>query len=271
MKKLLKNVLLSTTLMGTALTSVSVQAATDNSAINKIQETGELRVCFEAGYVPFEMKAKNGQFIGFDIDIARHMARSMKVKFVPVNTAWDGIIPALQTGKCEVIIGGMTVTPLRNLQVLFSDPYLEIGQTVLLSPELKGVVKSYRDLNDPKYTISSQLGTTGAEAAQKYLPKATLNLFETSADAALQVKNGKADAFVYDLPYNAIYAAEHKDSVFHLNTPFTYEPLGWAVRHDSVTFVNFLNNYLKRIKGDGTYQRIYSKWFESHTWMKNIQ
>jgi polar amino acid transport system substrate-binding protein len=241
------------------------------SAIDNILANGEMKVCFEAGYIPFEMKTKDGRFIGFDIDIAKHMSSVMEVKFTPVNTAWDGIIPALQTGKCDIIIGGMAITPQRNLKVMFADTYLEIGQTVLISSSVAGTVNSYRDLNDAKYTISTQIGTTGAQAAKKFFPKAKIDLYETSADAVLQVANGKADAFVYDLPYNALYAAQNKDSVVHLDQAFTYEPLGWAIRQDDPNFLNFLNNYLVQIKKDGTYDRIYDKWFNSDAWVDSIQ
>ncbi|MFB9136963.1 transporter substrate-binding domain-containing protein [Vibrio sp. AK197] len=241
------------------------------SALENVLNTGELKVCFDAGYMPFEMKTKDGRFIGFDIDVGKQMARSMGVKFTPVNTAWDGIIPALQTGKCDIIMGGMTVTAERNLKVNFADPYIVIGQSALIAPKLADSIKSYRDLNDPKYTIATKLGTTGAEAAKKYIPKAKIDLYDTEIDAALQVSSGKADAFVYDFPYNAIYAAQNQDKVNHLAEPFTYEPLGWAIRQDDPNFLNFLNNYLRQIKGDGTYDRIYNKWFKTDSWLKDVQ
>jgi polar amino acid transport system substrate-binding protein len=76
------------------------------STIEQILKRGELRVGFESGYVPFEMTNKKGEFIGFDIDFGKRLAKSMGVKFVPVNTAWDGIIPALMTGKFDIIMGG---------------------------------------------------------------------------------------------------------------------------------------------------------------------
>jgi polar amino acid transport system substrate-binding protein len=76
------------------------------STIEKILKRGELRVGFESGYVPFEMTTKKGKFIGFDMDYARRLAKAMGVKFVPVNTAWDGIIPALMTDKFDIIMGG---------------------------------------------------------------------------------------------------------------------------------------------------------------------
>ncbi|MGD9206037.1 MAG: transporter substrate-binding domain-containing protein, partial [Desulfobacterales bacterium] len=121
------------------------------STIEKILKRGELRVGFESGYVPFEMTDKKGNFIGFDMDFARRMAKEMGVKFVPVNTEWDGIIPALMTDKFDIIMGGMTITQERNLKINFAEPYIVVGQTILLNKKHEGKVKSYKDLNDPKY------------------------------------------------------------------------------------------------------------------------
>ncbi|MBW2432994.1 MAG: transporter substrate-binding domain-containing protein, partial [Deltaproteobacteria bacterium] len=101
------------------------------STVEKILKRGELRVGFESGYVPFEMTNKKGQFIGFDMDYARRLAKDMGVKFVPVNTAWDGIIPALMTDKFDIIMGGMTITQERNLKINFCAPYIVVGQTIL--------------------------------------------------------------------------------------------------------------------------------------------
>ncbi|WP_432459839.1 transporter substrate-binding domain-containing protein [Agarivorans sp. QJM3NY_25] len=254
-----------------AITLLSSSVFAQQTLLQEITEAGELRVCFEAGYMPFEIKAKNGQFIGFDIDLGKQMARAMGVKYVPVNTAWDGIIPTLLTGKCHIITGGMTITPQRNMQVNFSDPYVVVGQSVLLNPKLKGKVSSYRDLNSDQYTVVTMLGTTGESAIKRYLPKAKVNLFESQADAVLEIANGKADAFIYDLPYNAIYSSQHQTQVIHLDQPFTYEPLGWAIRQGDPDFLNFLNGYLRQIKGDGTYDRIYNKWFKDDTWLKRVQ
>ncbi|MCE0492722.1 transporter substrate-binding domain-containing protein [Vibrio salinus] len=269
MKKFIKTAVAGVVLAGSTL--LSAQSFAAESTLEHIISSGEMKVCFDAGYMPFEMKTKDGRFVGFDIDLSKHMARSIGVKYVPVNTAWDGIIPALQTDKCDIIIAGMTVTPERNLKVNFADPYIVIGQSILLSPKLEGKVKTYKDLNNSKYTIATKLGTTGAEAAKNYIPRAKLSLFDTEVDAVLQVTNGKADAFVYDFPYNAIYNSQHKDQLKHLDKPFTYEPLAFAIKQDDPNFLNFLNNYLRQIKGDGTYQRIYNKWFESDSWLKQVQ
>ena len=242
------------------------------STLEQITKRGELRVGFEAGYLPFEMADKKGRFIGFDMDMAKEMAKAMGVKFVPVNTAWDGIIPALITKKFDIIISGMTVTQERNLKINFADPYIIVGQTILLNKRLAGKVKSYKDLNNSKYTVCSKLGTTGEQAVKRMIPKAKYKSFETESEAALEVLNGKADATVYDLPFCATFMAQQgAGKVIFLDKPFTFEPLAWAIRKGDPDFMNWLNNFMRQVKNDGRYDKIYNKWIKSTAWIKAIE
>ena len=242
------------------------------STLEDIIKRGELRVGFEAGYLPFEMADKKGRFIGFDIDVAKEMAKAMEVKFVPVNTAWDGIIPALMTKKFDIIISGMTITQQRNLKINFAEPYIIVGQTILLNKKHEGKVNSYKDLNDPKYVLTSKLGTTGEQAIKRMIPKATYKSFEVESEAALEVLTGKADATIYDLPFCAVFMAQQgAGKLIFLDKPFTYEPLAWAVRKGDPDFLNWLNNFIRQIRNDGRYDRIYNKWIKSTAWIKQIQ
>jgi polar amino acid transport system substrate-binding protein len=242
------------------------------STIEDILQRGELRVGFEAGYLPFEMANKKGQFIGFDIDVAKEMAKAMKVKFVPVNTAWDGIIPALMTKKFDILISGMTITQERNLKVNFADPYIIVGQTILLAKKHAGKVKSYKDLNDPKFILTSKLGTTGEQAIKRMIPKATYKSFEVESEAALEVLTGKADATIYDLPFCATFMAQRGEGkLIFLDEPFTFEPLAWAIRKGDPDFMNWLNNFLRQMKNDGRYDKIYNKWIKSTAWFKEVE
>lgn len=242
------------------------------STTEDILKRGELRVGFEAGYLPFEMANKKGDFIGFDIDMAKEMAKAMGVKFVPVNTAWDGIIPALVTKKFDIIMSGMTVTQERNLKINFADPYIIVGQTILLNKKHEGVVTSYKDLNDPKFVVTSKLGTTGEQAIKRLIPKATYKSFEVESEAALEVLTGKADATVYDLPFCATFMAQRGEGkLIFLDEPFTFEPLAWAIRKGDPDFLNWLNNFLRQVKNDGRYDQIYNKWIKSTEWIKETE
>ncbi len=270
--------------------AVDAELAAD-STLEGILSRGKLRVGFEAGYMPFEMIDKRGglrernlragderkggqqaSFIGFDIDIAREMAKALGVEFVPVNTMWTSIIPALNVGRFDIIMSGMSVTPERERKVDFADPYLTVGQTVLLAGKHRDTVTSYEDLNDPKFVVTSKPGTTGELAVKKLLPQATYKPFDTEAAAAMAVVNGAADAFVYDLPYNAVFVAMHAgaDLVF-LDRPFTREPIAWAIRRGDPDFLNWLNKFQAEIKADGRFDKIYAKWFGSTEWFGRVK
>lgn len=257
-------------LLGAGAVCGAAPAPADSPTLAEIGKRGELRVGFEAGYMPFEMLDKGGEIIGFDVDLARLMARKLGVKLRVVNQAWDGIIPALLTDKFDVLMGGMTITEERAQRVDFCDPYIRIGQTVLLNKKLAGRIKSYRDLNAPEFRVLSKLGTTGEIAARKSFPRAQLRTFEHEADAAIEVRNGRADAFIYDLPFNAVLAAQYPQSLTHLGEPFTREDLAWAVRKNDPGLKAWLNGFLAELKADGTYQALYRKWFESGAWLANV-
>ncbi len=256
--------------LSTLLSLLSIPAHAD--ALNDIKQRGSLRVCTEPAYMPFELTNKRGEIVGFDPDMAALMVKELGVKLDLISTAWDGIIPALITDKCDIIMSGMTITKERAEKIDFSNPYMVIGQTVLLRKDLADKIKSYKDLNNAKYKITSKLGTTGEIAAKKYLSKAKYSSFETEQEGVMEVVNGKADAFIYDSPYNAVAIGQRGEGkLVFLDKPFTDEPLGWGVRKGNPEFVKWLNGFLAKVKKDGDYEKLYQKWFKNTDWLKDVQ
>lgn len=239
------------------------------STLNQVLKRAELRICLEPGYMPFEMEDSKGKLTGFDVELARNMAKAMGVKVRFVRVDWAQIMPSLLTGQCDLIMSGMTITTERNLWINFADPYMTTGQTILMRKDLRIRVKSYKDLNSSRYTVVTKPGVTAHDAVKKHMPRAKLRLFESEAEGVQEVLDGKADAFVFDLSFNAIYYGNNRDKLIFLDTPFTHEPLGWGVRKGDPDFLNWLNHYLAQIKGDGTYEALYKTWFIDGKWLKN--
>ena len=236
------------------------------STLETIIKRGQLLVGLEAGYQPFEMQDEKGNIVGFDVDMAYEMGKAIfgeggekKVKLV--NTAWEGIIPALMTEKFDIIMSGMTVLQSRNLKVNFCEPYYYIGQCLLINKKDADKYKSYKDLNKKGVVVTSKLGVTGAFTAEKMMPNAELRLFKTEGEGALQVANGVADAFIYDEPQVRVFAAKYKDSTVGIFDPITYEPLAWAINKGDPDFLNWLNNFLRQVRGDGRWDQLKQKWF----------
>ena len=267
--------------------AVDVELSRD-STLEGILQRGELRIGLEVGYMPFEMidkrsglrqkeirhggfrrKGRQLSLIGFDIDIGIEMAKALGVKPVFIDTLWPSIIPALKLGRFDIIFGGMSVTEGRKELVDFADPFMTVGQTVLLNAKHKDSVKSYKDLNDARFVVVSKPGTTGEEAVQRLISKATYETVDTEIEGAMRVLEGTADAFVYDFPFNAVFSAMHpSDQLIFLDEPFTKEPIAWAIRKNDPDFLKFLNGFLQDIKKDGRFDKIYNKWFISTDWFK---
>ena len=262
-----------------------------DSTLEGILKRGELRIGLEVGFMPFEMidkrsglrqkeirhgnirrKGRQLSLMGFDIDMGIEMAKALGVKPVFVDTLWPGIIPALNLGRFDIIYGGMSVTEERKKLVDFANPFMTVGQTVLLNAKHKDTVQSYESLNDSKFIVVSKPGTTGEEAVQRMIPKATYETANTEMEGAMRVLEGTADAFVYDFPFNAVFVAMHSsDQLIFLAEPFTKEPIAWAVRKNDPDFLKFLNSFLEAIKKDGRYDKIYNKWFQGTDWFKHAR
>lgn len=240
--------------------------------IDDAVQRGVLKVGLTPTYMPFEMTNKQGEIVGFEIDILKAMTKAMGVKLELVAVSYDGIIPGLLTGKFDMIASGMTINQKRNLRVNFTAPFITTGQTLLIRKDLADRVKSYRDLNEEQYRITSQTGTTGEFIVKKYLPKAKYYGYNSEAEAILEVANGRADAFIFDESYNvvALQRLGH-DKLFHLDKLITAEPIAFAIRKGDYDSINWINNFLNQIKNDGKYDRYYNKWFKKADWLKDME
>ncbi|BCA31264.1 transporter substrate-binding domain-containing protein [Metapseudomonas otitidis] len=263
MKKLLASLLLS----ACAFTGLAHAGVVDDAV-----KRGTLRVGMDPTYMPFEMTNKRGEIIGFEVDLLKAMSKAMGVKLELVSTSYDGIIPALLTDKFDMIGSGMTLTQERNLRINFSEPFIVVGQTLLIRKDLEGKIKSYKDLNDGQYRITSKIGTTGEMVAKKLIAKAQYHGFDNEQEAVMDVVNGKADAFIYDAPYNVVAVNKAgAGKLVYLEEPFTYEPLAFGLKKGDYDSINWINNWLHQIQKDGTYERIHAKWFKNTAWLKDME
>ena len=247
------------------------QQLTANSTVEQVLQRGVLRVGMST-FVPWAMQAKSGELIGFEIDVARRVAKDMGVKVEFVPTKWSGIIPALLTGKFDIIIGGMGIRPDRNLKVNFTIPYDHSGMALVASRKLAGNFKSLEDFNSPDVTLAVRLGATSVAAAKKYMPKATLRQFDDESQAIQEVLTGRAHAFVTSKPTPALLAARYPDKLF-MPVPgtFTDEPIGFALRKGDVDSLNFFDNWIRVVEAEGWLAERRHYWFETREWESQLQ
>lgn len=234
----------------------------ESSALNQVIKRNKLIVGMEAKYFPFEYADKEGKLIGFDVDIANLIAKELGVGIEIKDIEWTGLIPALQSGKVDMIISGMTRTLERSKSVTFTDPYFETGLCVLLSRQKSSDVKEIQHLNASERIIAVKTGTTGDLIASKIFPKAQINRFKDESACAREVATARADAFIYDQLSIAKHRKENPETTLAILKPFTYEPFAIAIRKGDADFLGWLNLFLSTVKKDGRHDELYRKYFD---------
>ncbi len=244
---------------------------TSQSTIEQVLQKGVLRVGMST-FVPWAMKDKQGNLVGFEIDVAKRLAQDMGVKVEFVPTKWSGILPGLLTGKFDIIIGGMGITPERNLKVNFSIPYDYTGMSVVAGKKLAKGFKSLSDFNKPGVTIAARIGTTAAAAAKKHVPNAKLKLFDDESQEVQELLNGRVHALIASAPLPAYQALEYPDRLLlPFKESFTREPIGFAVVKGDVDTLNFLNSWITIVDAEGWLKERKHYWFETKEWKNLIE
>lgn len=241
------------------------------STIETVKKRGVLKVGMDI-FQPWAMKDKNGKLIGFEIDVATRLAEDMGVKVEFLPTAWSGIIPALLTGKFDVIIGGMGITPQRALQVNFTQPYDYTGMGIVAHKKLAAGFDSLEDFNKPEVQIAVKLGTTAAAAAKKFLPQAKLRMFDTEPQAYQELRNGNVHAVIGNAPRPAYEAVDYSDTLFlPVQGTFTREPIGFAMRKGDPDTLAFFNSWITVATLEGWLEERHAYWFDGKEWQSQVQ
>ena len=241
------------------------------STVEQVLKRGVLRVGMST-FKPWAMRDKTGELIGFEIDVATRLAADMGVEVEFVPTKWSGIIPALLTGKFDVIIGGMGILPQRNLKVNFTIPYDVSGMSIVAHRELAAGFKSLEDFNRPDVVISVRLAATPAAAAKRFIPDAQVRQFDDESQAFQELLNGRAHAVVASAPTPAYMALKYPYRLFlPLKETFTTEPIGFAVRKSDFDTINFFNNWITVVKAEGWLKERKHYWFETVDWEDRVK
>ncbi len=231
------------------------------SAIHQAKERGTLRVLTEATFHPFEFKDEQGDLVGFDVDLAKEIGKEANLPVEFRDKKFDELQGELDRGQGDFLISGMTVTGERGLTVTFTRPYFLTRTLTLLAVPRADGVRKVADLDDPARRVVAKLGTTGENAARKRLPRAQIDTLGEDTHCALQVAQGRADAFIYDEMQVRRYAADNPTTTRVLEEAVTTEPYAIACRAGDLATAHWIDTVLDLIRRDGRLDAIYAKWF----------
>lgn len=268
--RLLAAALLLAGLAFTTGASAQSQQIASESVIETIKQRGVLRVGMST-FVPWAMRNREGELIGFEIDVASKLAADMGVDIEFVPTAWDGIIPALLAGRFDVIIGGMSITPQRNLTVNFTTPYAHSGQGVAANTSVAEGLAWPDDYNRPDVTFTCRRGATPCNLVREMFPVATLRQFDDDAQALQEVLNGNAHAVVTSQPKPSFYILDNPDTLFDpVGENLTRGDEAFALRKGDPDALNFFSNWILVNTSNGWLQERHDFWFRNRDWADEV-
>ncbi|MFA5859819.1 MAG: basic amino acid ABC transporter substrate-binding protein [Elusimicrobiota bacterium] len=223
--------------------------------LEKIRQSGKIVVGTDATYPPFETKdVITGKFVGFDIDLVTEIARRMGVTAEFMTIAFDGIIPALQEKKFDMLISAMTITEERGKQVAFTLPYYNAGQSITVRED--SMVTVLNELAGKK--IGVQLGTTG-EMESKKVVSAEVVSYDDIASAFIDLQNKKIDAIITDHPTSRAIVCSKKGLKI-VGGKITSEEYGMALRKEDTELLENINKIITELKTTGWLDESKKKW-----------
>lgn len=236
----------------------AVPFAAAQGAVDAIRSRGELVIATDATYPPFETKP-GGVLQGFDVEVGEELAKSLGVKVRWIDQEWAGVLGSLESGKADIAMAGITITAERKAKgYLFSRPYFLSGQSIARRKD-DTRIRVPQDLKDK--TVSVQAETTGQFAVDRLgVPKSRQLRFDQIQEGLLDLRNGKADACVGDLPTLQAHLRKGFPELEIVGPPFVKENLGIVAGKGRTELVAQINRVLGEMMVDGRYARFYQRW-----------
>lgn len=219
-----------------------------------------LKVGVSADYPPLAYQ-QAGQIVGIEADSARAVGALIDQEMTLVNMPFDKLIPALQAGEIDVIMSGMSITPERSEQVLFTDPYMDVGQMAIMTMDKVGHFSQPWALFSEGVRIGVEPETTGADFVARELKDAKVTFYDDPTAAFAGLRRNDIDLYIHDAPTSwQLATSSENGDLISLYKPLTSEKLAWAVRNDDVRLAARLNDALQTLKRNGTIAYIFNRW-----------
>jgi polar amino acid transport system substrate-binding protein len=246
-------------------------SASTSPVIDRIQQRGQLVVGMSGNMPPLNMTTKEGELIGYEVDLARAMANAMGVKTKMKIIPFAELLPALQSGKIDLILSNMTITPGRNLKVAFVGPYFSSGKAFLTKIKTIAKADEPEDIDAKKAKLVALKGSTSQAFVEKTLPDATLITAKDYDEAVGMVLQDKVHAMVADYPICVVSVFRYPNKgLLSVVTTLTYEPIGVGVPAGDPLLVNWVENFMGIAEKTGLLEAIQEKWFLKADWLQRL-
>ena len=246
-------------------------SASASPVIDRILQRGELVVGMAGNMPPLNMTTKEGELIGYEVDLARAMAAAMGVRAKLEVIPFAELLPALQSGKIDLILSNMTITPGRNLKVAFVGPYFTSGKAFMTKIKTIAMADEADDIDAKKTKLVALKGSTSQAFIEKYIPDATLVTDKDYDEAVDMVLQDKVHAMVADYPICVVSIFRYPNKgLLSVITTLTYEPIGVGVPAGDPLLVNWVENFMGIAEETGLLGELKEKWLLRADWLHRL-
>jgi polar amino acid transport system substrate-binding protein len=246
-------------------------SASASPVIDRILQRGELVVGMAGNMPPMNMTTKAGELIGYEVDLAKNMAAAMGVRAKMNVMPFAELLPALQSGKIDLILSNMTITPARNLKVAFVGPYFTSGKAFLTKIKTIALADEAADIDAKNTKLVALKGSTSQAFVEKAIPHATLITADDYDEAVKMVLEDKVHAMVADYPICVVSVFRYPDQgLLSVVTTLTYEPIGVGVQAGDPLLVNWVENFMGIADETGLLQELKEKWLLNADWLLKL-
>jgi polar amino acid transport system substrate-binding protein len=251
-----------------ALAAQSEANAQNSPVLDRVLQSGELRVGMSGNQPPFNVVSRGGSMIGIEVDLATVLAAAIGVELNIVNKPFGELLQALSAGEVDMVMSGVTITAERTREAAFVGPYVFSGKSILTKSAALAAAREAGEINRANLKLAALENSTSQMFIEQYLPEAQLILVKDYDEAVEMLRTDQISALVADMPICMLSLLRYpNEGLATLTQPLTVEPIGIAVPAGDPQFLNLMENYVEALEGAGVMELLRKKWLEDGSWI----
>jgi len=244
------------------LAACAASAYAQESHLDAIQKSGALRVCTPGDYKPFSLAKPDGTYEGIDVDLAQSMAKSLGVEAKFVKTSWPKLMDDF-VDKCDIAVGGISVTLDRQKRAFFTVPYMVNGKAPITKCENVKKFQSVADIDKPSVTVIENPGGSNERFARANFKQAKIVIFEDNTMIFDEILKGNADVMISE-SVETLVQQKQRPGLCAVNPdkPLQYGEMGYLLPRGDVVFKAWVDQWMHLAKATGDYDRVVAVWLK---------
>lgn len=242
------------------LCAADIAAAQEHSRLDDVIRAGKLRVCTPGDYKPFALAKADGTYEGLDVDLVRSAAKALGVQAEFVKTAWPKLMDDF-VDKCDIAVGGISVTSDRAKRAAFSAPYMVNGKAPITRCENVSKFQTIADINKPTVTVITNPGGSNERFVRANLPNAKVIVHPDNVTIFDEILKGNADVMISESVETVTQQKAHPGlCAVNPDRPLQYGEMAWLLPRGDLAMKEWVDTWLHLAKAGGEYDRVLAEW-----------